>query len=172
MTTTHISLRHGIADQTPGRTLLVEAGPGQGLVVVRRSRRDDVLCRVLARILDRHIAGGTAPESTRLLAVRAAQITAPRWRRRLSRRWDELAARTRCPQAPFDPRAPISPAQIDAAADEIAQVADLLRADRPVSARGVALASALLTTARSPAYRLGRGGDDLAAAVARAVAAM
>ncbi len=49
----------------------------------------------------------------------------------------------------------------------------MLRADRPLSARGVALATTLLTSARSPVYRLGGGGaEDLAAAVARAVATM
>ncbi len=93
-------------------------------------------------------------------------------RRRLAQAWDELATRARRPYAPFDPRAPIARSQIDAAADEIQKVADVLRTDRPLSAQGVALATALLTTSDSPAYRVGRGGDDLAAAVGRAIEAM
>ncbi len=63
--------------------------------------------------------------------------------------------------APFDPHVPVVRSQIDAAADEIQRVADVLRSDRPLSARGVALAGALLTTAASPVYdRVARGGED------------
>jgi hypothetical protein len=159
-------------DPSDSRSVLVHAGPDRGLIAVPRRRRDAVLARLRGRALDGRLASGRSPEGSRLLAVRAAQITSPAARRRLATHYEELAARARYPQAPFDPRAPIARSQVDAAADEIQRVADLLRADRPVSAHGVALAGTLLTAATSPAYRIGRGGDDLAAAVARAVEAM
>jgi hypothetical protein len=152
--------------------VLVNLGGRDGLVAVPRRRRYSVLARLLGRMLDDRLAAGQAPESSRLLAVRAVQITSPRMRDRLARCWDELAARARHPQPPFDPRAPLAYSQVDAAADQIQQIGDVLRAPRPVSAQGVAIAASLLTTPESPAYRLGRGGDDLAAAIARAVAMM
>ena len=152
--------------------VLVDLGSTRGLVAIAPRRSDAVLARLLGHRLDTRLAAGEAPESNRLLAVRALQITSPPMRRRLADSWDDLAARARRPQAPFDPRAPIAQSQVDAAADEIQRVADVLRADRPVSAQGVALATALLTTPESPVYRLGRGGAELAAAVARAVETM
>jgi hypothetical protein len=152
--------------------VLVDLGGRDGFVAVPRLRRYSMLARLLSHVLDDRLAAGQAPESSRLLAERAVQITSPRMRRRLARCWDELAARARRPQPPFDPRAPIAHSQVDAAAEEIQHIADVLRASRPISAQGVAIAASLLTTPESPAYRVGRGGDDLAAAIARAVAAM
>ena len=138
-----------------------------------KPRRTDALhARLFGRSLVARLAAGAEPESSPLLAVRALHITGPRMRMRLARAWDELATRARRPHTPFDPRAPISRSQIDAAADEIQKVADVLRTDHPLSAQGVAIAIALLTTPESPAFRIGRGGDDLAAAVRRALDAM
>jgi hypothetical protein len=159
-------------DQPSDRSVLVDAGSGRGLVAVPRRRRDALLARLLGRSLDNRLAAGRAPESSRLLAVRAVQITNPSARQRLARDWDELAARSRQPRSLFDPRVPVARSRIEAAADEIQLVADTLRADRPVSARGVAIAVTLLTTAASPVYRLGASGADLAAAVGRAVSAL
>lgn len=153
-------------------SILIDLGGRGGLVALPRLRRDAALAYLLAPVLDRRLAAGSAPESSRLLAVRAVQLTSPRSRRRLARCWDELAARARGPRPPFDPRAPIARRQVDAAADAIHQVAEVLRASRPVSAQGVALAASLLTSPDSPVYRLGRGGDDLAGAIARAVATL
>src|SRR5690348_7095663 len=103
------------------RTVLVN--DGERLRIESRRLRDRVLARVLGPILDRRLAAGTEPESSRLLAVRAGQLVQPRARRRLAEAWDELAGRARAPRYPFDPRVPIAPAQVDAAADEIARVA-------------------------------------------------
>lgn len=152
--------------------VLVDLGSERGFVAMTPRHIDGVLARLLGARLDARLAAGEPAESSRLLAVRAMQITSPRARRRLARCWDELATRARNPQPPFDPRAPIARSQVDAAADEIQQVAEELRSRRPVSARGVALAAALLSGGASPAYRIGRGGSELAAAVAHAVASM
>lgn len=150
----------------------MNTGTTHGYVIVQQRRRDKALARLLGPRLDNQLAAGVAPESSRLLAVRAEQITSPSARDRLARAWDELAARARSPQSPFDARVPVARRAVDAAADQIQSVADVLRADRPVTARGVAIAAALLTSARSPVYRLGGGTADLAGAVARAVATM
>jgi hypothetical protein len=150
--------------------VLVKLDSGRSLVALKLRRTDALLARLHGPSLDTRLAAGEEPESSPLLAVRALHITGPRMRRQLARAWDELAARARRPQSPFDPRAPIARSQIDAAADEIQKVADVLRTDHPLSARGVALATALLTTPESPAFRIGRG--ELAAAVGHALAAM
>lgn len=154
------------------RSILVDLDTHGGLVAVPQRRRDTVLARLFGRTLDDRLAAGASPESSRLLAVRALHITSPRMRRRLAGCWDELAARSRRPQVVGDPRAPIARWQVDAAADEIQQVADVLRSDRPLSAQGVATATVLLTSAESPVYRVGRGGEDVAAAVVRALTQM
>jgi hypothetical protein len=153
----------------PSNSVLVDFGGPNGFVAVPQRFRDAILARLFSRRLDARLASGEAPEKSRLLAVRAVQLTSPRTRRHVARCWDELAARARYPQPFFDARAPVARSQIDAAADEIGRIAELLRAPRPVSAQGVALAAGLLTMAGSPAYRPGRGGDELAAAIARAL---
>lgn len=158
------------ADQISGHSVLVKAG--SGLVLLPRRRRDGVSARLHADALDSRLAAGEPPENGRLLAVRAAQITSPAARQRLARSWDDVIARLRRPPVPGDPRMPVSRSQVDAAFQEIQVVAGILRARRPVSARGVALATALLTTPTSPVYRRGSGTGDLAAALTRAAQEM
>jgi hypothetical protein len=168
----HASRPTAHVDQSSDCQVLVDAGPDRGLVSVPRRRRDALLARLRGRSLGARLAAGEPPEHSRLLAIRAVQITDRPARRRLAGYWEELVARSRSPQHPFDPRAPIARAQVYAAADEIQHITDILRANRPVAAHGVAIASTLLTTAASPAYRLGGRGGDLTAALTRAVTAM
>jgi hypothetical protein len=147
---------------------------GRGLVLAPRRRRDGLLARLRSASLDERLADGAAPESDRLLAARAAQLTTRAHRDRLARRWDELVvrARSRRPQAGLDARIPIARTEIDVAADEIAGIAELLRSPRPLSAAGVAVAGLMLTDARSPVYRVGGSDVDFHAAVARALATL
>jgi hypothetical protein len=154
-------------DRISRRSVLVNAGPG--LVVLPRRRRDDLLARLRGDFLDSRLAAGEPPENDRLLAVRAAQITGPTARRRLARHWDDVVARS---QVPDGARLPVSRSQVAAAVGEIRLVAGILRARRPVSAQGVALATALLTTPTSPVYRRGADVGELAAALTRAVREM
>jgi hypothetical protein len=158
------------ADQISGHSVLVKTG--SGLVVLPRRRRDGVSARLHADALDSRLAAGEPPENSRLLAVRAAQITSPAARRRLARSWDDVVARSRRAQLPGDPHMPVARSQVDAAFPEIQVVAGILRAHRPVSARGVALAIALLTTPTSPVYRRRSGTGELAAALTRAAREM
>ena len=142
---------------TTGRSVLI-VRRGSGLIAVPRRRRDALLSRLWTYWLDGRLAAGVAPEAGRFLAVRAGQLTGTRMRHRVARRWDEVAVRARSQHS-------------DATADQIQSVADLLRSNRPVSAHGVATASVLLGTSANPASRLDCGGVDIAAAVARTLAA-
>lgn len=123
-------------------------------------RRDALLARLRHRSLDRRLAAGEAAHLDPLLAVRAAHLATTGARMRIAATWDELAARTRA-------------AADDATADRVGAVAETLRADRLVLARGVAYAAAMTSAAAAAIERLHAGGEDIVAAIANAaVAAM
>jgi hypothetical protein len=92
--------------------------------------------------------------------VRAAQLTTACFRDRIAARWDELGALAR--------------ARTDReTADQVNSVAEILRADRLVLARGVAYAATMAGTAAAALDRIQVGGEDLVAAVVRtAIAGM
>jgi hypothetical protein len=138
--------------------VLVDTSASGGLALLPRRRRDIGLARLRHRSLDARLAAGAAPESTRLLAVRAEQLVGPARRRALARRWDALAviARTRR----------WWPSEV---AGDIQRLADQLGSSRPVGARGVVLAVAMLPVAADGVRRPETGGYDVAAAAAREV---
>jgi hypothetical protein len=110
-----------------------------------------LLARLFGASLDRRLATGSAPESGRLLAIRAQQIVALRSRRELARHWEHLLTVATRPPRPGAP-APLCQDRILAAADDVRDLAARLRAPLPVPAAGVAGAHALLTDAAGPVY--------------------
>src|ERR1700733_9304521 len=78
--------------------LVLTDSPGSGQLVIRPA---GITSRLLARLsglsLDRRLAIGEAPESGRLLAVRAQQLAARRGRRELARHWEHLLEAARRP---------------------------------------------------------------------------
>ena len=124
---------------------------GSGLVTCPDRTTDRVLARMSGASLDRRLAAGHAPESGRLLAIRAQQIVALRRRRQLARHWEHLLDVAQR-QAPAVPRAPLCRDRIVAAGAEIRDLAAHLRAPLPVTATGVAAARVLLTDATGPLY--------------------
>jgi hypothetical protein len=148
------------------------AGPGRPT--------DGIVARVFGASLDATLATGRPPESSRLLAARARHIVALRRRRSLAAHWEHLlrVARQRAgdPGAVRRSRAvpaavPIRAAEIAAAAPAIAELVTRLTAPLPVPARGVAMASVLLTDANGPVYSR-RGPVTLTVALDAAVAAL
>ncbi len=120
-----------------------------------------LLARLRHRSLDRRIAAGEPSHLNPLLAVRAAQLVTTTARLRVAEQWDELAARVR------------TAADDDDTADWVNAVAETLRADQLVLARGVAYAATMAGAAGQAVARLHTGGQELVAAIARAaVAAM
>lgn len=108
----------------------------------------------LSRVtLDRQIAGGDACEQTGALALRIAQLTDPSTRRRTARELRGVVEHV-------DDREPgpnisavvIEPAAVRAGREALLGLAERLESSAPVSARGVALARALLTEGVSPLY--------------------
>ena len=101
--------------------------------------------------LDRRLAAGQAPESGRLLAVRAQQIVTLGRRRELARNWERLLAVAAAGPS-SRPRALLCRDRIVAAATEVGDLAGHLRAPLPVAATGVAAARVLLTDATGPVF--------------------
>jgi len=135
------------------RTVLVHTDPAApGPWAAERARvTDRLLARVFSVSLDRRLAAGEAPESGRLLAVRAEQIVALDRRRELARHWEHLLAVAAGP-SPAGSRTLLCRGRIVAAAAEVHDLAGRLRAPLPVAATGVAAARVLLTDATGPVY--------------------
>jgi hypothetical protein len=107
--------------------------------------------RLLGASLDRHLADGRAPESSRLLAARAQLLTSPTKRRRLAEHWLALLAEAREPVTLIDPRVPVVGERIIAARTQIHELVDALLAPMPTS-RGVAMANTLLSDGSGPIF--------------------
>jgi len=137
---------------------------------------DGVLARFFGASLDSALAAGSPPESSRLLAARAASLVGLHRRRSLAAGWKRLlrtAYRT-VPSARAQPgraagAVPVCADRIVAAEPAIRELIDRLTAPLPVPARGVAMARVLLTDANSPVY-LRRSRVSLTGAVEAAAA--
>ena len=129
------------------------------------------MVRARAFVLDAELAGGTPPEASTRLALRAQQLVRERARREMARGIERLLARAAQPGASRWPPAPVRWELVRAAAGEFQILADLLLSPAPLPVRGVAQARLLLGDGSSPLYRR-TGRDDLSAQVAEAVHAL
>lgn len=156
---------------TAAQRLVVYRETGGSLVAVRRHWWDDALARARSFTLDEELAQGRPPESSRLRAVRAAQLVSPTQRAQLARFWLKDVDRARRDRTSGGRRrgVAISQAEVLGASGEIAELVGELLARRPVAARGVAMAYGLLSAASSPVYSPGGGRHALAPAVAEAL---
>jgi hypothetical protein len=107
---------------------------------------------VLAPSLDRRLAAGDVPESSRLLATRAQILVSPEQRRALTRWWEHLLDVTASqPVRPLR-RLPLCRDLITAAASSVREMLVALETPAPVPVRGVAMASLLLCDGTGPLY--------------------
>lgn len=154
-----------------GTTLLIGNPPAP----LRSRPGERLLARLLGASLDAALARGCPPESSRLLAARAADLVTPRSRGALAGYWERMLDRakqeqragawTRRPTAAV----PLCADQVVAAEPAIGELVSRLSAALPVPARGVAMARVLLTDATGPLYsRPAR--DGLPAALEAAIA--
>jgi hypothetical protein len=112
---------------------------------------DRIAARVLGTPLDRKLAAGCPPESAWLLAVRARDIVRLARRERLAGCWEHVL-RVAGSGKESAVAIPLRGDDVCAAGPAIRELARLLRAPLPVSARGVAMASVLLTDGGGPLY--------------------
>ncbi len=133
---------------------------GSGPLAGRSCRiTDQVLARAFGSRLDRQLADGRSPDSSRLLAARARYLVSLATRQALAESWEHVLRMAR--GTPASPRAQVAPCgdRVVAAAAEVNELAAHLRAPLPVAARGVAAASALLTDGSGPLYNRRQHAD-------------
>ncbi|MGH3207330.1 MAG: hypothetical protein ACRDNO_06190 [Trebonia sp.] len=132
----------------PQRTLVT----GDPLAIRPSRVTDRLLALTLGASLDRQLAAGRAPESSPLLAARAQRIVTIRSRQQVARNWENLLRAARRAHRTHYPALPISGASIVAAEPAVRELVRRVTAPLPVAARGVAMATVLLTDALSPVY--------------------
>lgn len=133
-------------------TLLVGAG-WDGFVVGTQPRlRDRLAARWRSGRLDRALAGGTPPEASRALALRAQHLTEPEHRRSLAQALRRIIREAHERRPVVTGRVMPIRASVSAARDELSRLADALDEPGPVAAGGVAQASLLLTDGTGPLY--------------------
>jgi hypothetical protein len=156
---------------------------------VARSARlwDRLMVRVRASRLDRELAAGASPDATVVLALRAQMLVRARTRHDMARGAQRVLERAMRAPAADRPPAPAAgrllmpaggllqvPVCRDRVRDSAEDLGDLIRrllGGGPVAARGVALASVLLSDGSGPLYRR-YSADDLRARVREAVDAL
>ncbi len=134
-------------------TLLLVRDRGDLSLLTRRCRSwHRAGARLLASSLDRRLAAGHAPEDDPLSATRAQTLVSPERRRALAANWEHLleVAVQRPPR--YRRGAPLCCDRIARADTAVRAMVVALMAPLPVSARGVAMASRLLSDGAGPLY--------------------
>jgi hypothetical protein len=164
-------------------------------VATSASPWDRLTARVRASRLDSELAAGASPDATVALALRAQTLISPRTRREVAKGAQRLLATA--PQAPATGRSqqpaadrrrvpttarlrtpsvrplrvPVCRDRVRESAEELGDLIRRLLVDAPVAARGVALATALLSDGSGPIYHRANA-DDVRARVREAVDAL
>jgi hypothetical protein len=127
-----------------------------------------ILLRLSAARLDADLAAGMSPETSSRHATRARRLVSPRTRHALASDWEHLLSVSHGTTPGLSGRVPIRRERLHQAEPEIRELIEALRASGPVPARGVAIATNLLTDGRGPIYNA-KAPNDLTATVMRAV---
>jgi hypothetical protein len=98
-------------------------------------------------------------------ATREARIASERFRRHLAERYEHAVDRAAQRYAPFTAAVPVCPEAAGQARGALLDVAERLRAPRPVDPAGARMALALLVDGAGPLYAPARPGDLRAAAL-------
>jgi hypothetical protein len=116
-----------------------------------------LLVRLRASRLDRLLAGGANPAESPELSLRAEQLSDRRERERIARSVDELLHLASQDRAAFlgYSRIPFARHQVRANRESFRQLADVLRSDRAIRPRAIAMARQLLSDFRGPIYTAG-----------------
>ncbi|MBV9943362.1 MAG: hypothetical protein JO262_14660 [Solirubrobacterales bacterium] len=137
----------------PHRSTVLLAGGVDGLVVVQRPRvRDRLVARLRRRPLDRALAGGTPPEASAALALRAQRLTEPDQRSSMAGSLRRVMREAQEGPRPTLGRIMPSRARVKAAREELTRLAETLEDPGPVAAGGAAQAWILLTDGTGPLY--------------------
>jgi hypothetical protein len=132
---------------------------------------DRLLVRLRAPSLDRQLAAGRSPGSGPALVLRAGEIISPPGRRELAQRWEHVLDLARRPPAAMTPRGPLCRGRIAAAERDVQEMLAVLTGALPITARGAAMASVLLSDGIGPLHNR-RSPLDLGAEVRQATTQM
>jgi len=113
--------------------------------------RDRLLARLRASRLDTALAAGASPDATVGLALRAQTLIRARVRRSLAQAAERVLAAAAQPRA-SRPAIPVCRERVRDCSQELEDLIGRLLAPGPVSAQGIAQASALFTHATSPVF--------------------
>ena len=134
-----------------------------------QSLLNNILLAFHAPGLDAELAAGVPPETTPRHETRARQLVAPRRRQVLADGWEHLLATARGPTGGLSNRAPIRRERIRGAEPAIREMITALRGNGPIPARGIAIATKLLTDGCGPIYN-DNARDDIKGTLALALA--
>jgi hypothetical protein len=142
---------------------------------------DRLAARLLAPSLDRQLATGRPPHSSRTLAsrtlasralaMRARQIVSPAGRSGLARNWIRVMDVAVRPPVPLPLHGPLCRGAVAAAERDVREMIAVLDSGLPIAAPGAALASWLLRDGTGPLHNH-RSGIELSAAVREATRQM
>jgi hypothetical protein len=145
--------RTSMRSRTEPTTLIVVDARDPSRFVLRPNRLGlRLLANLRAASLDRQLAAGRAPESSRLLAARAQKLVSPRMRRKLARDWERVVDLARVPPPARCPHVPVCRHEVAAAAPELNEMLSFLLAPRPTGVRGVAMVRVLLSNGAGPLF--------------------
>jgi hypothetical protein len=127
------------------------------LTIERFVRRNDrgfrrLLASLFGHVLDRQLAAGCSPESGQLRAARAERLVSTPERRRLLRDWEKVVDEAFTSPRARNPHAPVGRERIVDAMEDVRTMLAALSTPFPVSARGVAMASLMLSDGTGPLY--------------------
>jgi hypothetical protein len=163
------TIRPGRSDAETASLLLIDPRHPHGLIARANRRWVRTVVRLLGSTLDAQLAQGRPPESNRFLAARAQVLVSPAGRRALAQHWGNLSDRAGEPPPPRSPRVSLNRPAIARCEGSIRELLALLARPLPISARGAAAASVLLSDGTGPLYRhhcpsdLGRSLTDVMA---------
>ncbi len=127
-----------------------------------------LLAHLRASSLDRQLASGLAPESSRTMAARAEMLVSRPRRLSLAENWRDLSERAAGKPIVLTGRAPLCRDRIIGADSHICEMVQALSTSLPVPAQGVAMASWLLADGAGPVYNR-KCAVDLSDALGRVV---
>lgn len=151
-----------------GPTVLVGDILSRGPILAKRPTLSDRLtARWHPRRLDRALAGGTPPEASAALALRARELTELERRQSIAGAFRRVLREARDSMPHRSGRIRPDRSRVAAASEELSALADTLAEPGPVAATGVAQAWILLTDGTGPLYN-GCSGASLGSRAARA----
>ena len=137
----------------PGSTVLVGDSSLRGPIAARRpSLHDRLTARWHPRPLDRALAGGTPPEASAALALRARELTELERRQSIAGALRRVLREARDSVPSRSGRIRPDRSREAEASEELSALADTLAEPGPVAAAGVAQAWLLLTEGTGPLY--------------------